>query len=350
MKSILDDSIDQYRVVASRLGRAEPRARRETSDEWKTGLANLRERIAPLTLPDELVEFWERWEPGSFELLGESLITFYEPTQALEGYEETVGLQYPRILLPVLSEASHSHVFAIELCSPNHPGSRTFAIDFHLGTTRMIGVGIADPLDLFRCAIESTEAMQEQSPYPGPIDVDRYSHLLQLAFGEIGHLQVEDLVLATWPQHWRDVEGYTVDWLQPRGATHTVAEFDTLRESDGEFSGVLHGQYRTSVAGGLLFGAVGQLRDSTGSIQVFIPDGCRSGGSGPDGWCEMEVEAVRKGGTPSSALPRSSDDLADATSVDEQARVAFVQRMLDATKELDISVRVKAIRPIPHLR
>ena len=330
--------------VSDALGGGAPRRLHERSRPTQE-IAELQRAVAPLTVPSELVAWWNSWDPTSVAVLDRSQFAFLSPAAALDEWRHISALEFPRILLPICQE--ENRLLVVELVSSSHPGSRLFELGFHGENITCIGVGPSGLIDLIADVLERTRAATEPNRYPGEINWDIYGQLLKQASQEFGSLSFDEQDRTGWPAHWLEAEGFDEAWLRPKGRSHTVFEFDVERERTWPLTAVLQGIWRTAAGGGPLGGIVGRLSDHSGFVQVFIPSDCPHAGIGPVGQCEIEVVGVQETGEGTGSLRSSScDALATALSGSEEERLDWHRRLDAAMRALDVSIVVTAVRPL----
>lgn len=97
--------------------------------------------------------------------------------------------------------------------------------------------------------------------------------------------------------------------------------------------------------GGSLGGDVASFTDDTGSLQVFLPDDAPHAGFGPGRACEIEVTAeFSKGITWAETTGQWATVV--GTTGDEIAQERAFGHLDDRLRQLDVSVRITAVRPI----
>ncbi len=254
------------------------------------GIAAVEGAIGRLRLPDELHEFWARWDVSQF---GQAPFDrFLSPVEALDRWQQQVDLGCPRILLPIAD--MESMLIAIELESANHFGSRVFQGSASDHEYSLWTIGISGLLDLLSDTLDRGGIMgRDGRAVLDPAAVRRTARAAQLSgtfplAGDYVELGDRD----GWPSHWLQVEWEASPRPVLRGATHTVAEFDVAREL-GELAATLSGEFELLASPIGFGGSVGQFVDSTGSIQVFVSEPvarqCAWIGSGR---CEIDVVGV----------------------------------------------------------
>ena len=174
MGILLGESIDRLNAVLASRG-AKPRRVDDTPALFRF-VDELRDWLAPLSLPEEIVDLWS-WEPDSFEVLAAAQIEILSPEVCVEEYEAIVGMWFPRLLFPVAREGQR--LLAIELGCDSHPGMRLFEVGFHGEGLCALGVGVADLIDHFSDAVmHSQERGQPEGWTSGLLDMDIYHELL----------------------------------------------------------------------------------------------------------------------------------------------------------------------------
>lgn len=339
---LLEESINRFGTIAESFGQTGLRPNVPGS-EPRDEIEALRRALAPARLPEELESWWAGWDPTSAAFVEASAFRLFTPAVALESWEFCASLDFPRALLPICDE--EKRMLAIEVSTSSHPGSRLFEIDFHGEYLTMLGVGVSGLIDLISESLERSHASSVPNPYPGPINCEIYSDVIREAEQSFGSVRVDSHQKSVWPQHWLDEEGFTEEWLRPRGRTHRVADFDVARESTWPLSGVLQGVWRTRISGGGLNGSVGRLTDGSGWVQVFVPFDIPHAGVGPDGQCEMEVVGVPETGNGVGSLPGGCEALA-AVLAGEDAVTEWLSHLREMERQLDVSIVVTAVRPL----
>ncbi len=352
MSVLLGEAIERYATVCKKAGRSGPvKIDRETPEQAK-GFEELIDALSPAVLPSELVAFWSEWDPRSFTGLAESDIGLLSPSRANEEWKHTVRNRFPPILLPFAAE--EKRLLALELVTESHPGSRLFELDFHGNLLPLLGVGVSDFINMVADTIEQSYRRGPYTDNGDPVAMVVYEEVLHTAQAAFGDVVLDNHDRSTWPDYWLLPIGFNTEQLRLRGRTHTVVDFDHAREQQSPLHGVLQGRImgRETVRalGGTLdspiCGAIKELHDQTGHIQLLILETCSDAGLGPDGRCEIEVVAMPKSGLGLGSMPSSLADIAGLLS-NQEARVEWQKGLLETVYNLDISAVVTAIRPMP---
>jgi len=299
---MLQEALDELTAIGSELGYRAPRRRADT-EELNSEIVLAREYLSPLVIPQEVIDFWA-WDPSSFEVLDAAEIRVLSPLTALKEVEFMDELGFPGVLLPVARE--EKRLLAVELGTDTHPGMRLFEIGFHGENLSLLGIGVSDLIELFSEAIDlSSEKGNPGEWGTGIIDWDIYNRVTGDRYELNGEMTVDPFEKTQWHEHWLTAAGFTPEWLQPLGMSHSIADFEMSRQAgteDEPAAAVLHGRWQLRAGGGELDGVFGTLTDDSGTIVIFVPSDCPHAGFGPDRMCEIEV-TTRPGALP---LPQDS--------------------------------------------
>ena len=336
MVILLEEAVERYALAASDFGIRVTRRRK--SRQAHRFLADFEKQLSGLRLPAEVRHLWATWQPESFgSLLFDGLYRLDEVSRV---HDRDTALGYPRVCLP-LTYIEKAGVW-VELETPEHPGGRIYHTYYDDAALQLWCVGVSGLLHLVAETIESGGVNDPQSGRPWldhaifeSVRLERTADLLALP----DEWRVDVRQPDSWPSHWQSADGN-----QPkRGAdpTHTVAEFDQVREQ-GRTQGTLVGEITSLVAGGPIDGTVATLTDGTGSIQVYGSVEVEQAFAGLEIGSRRVVDVIgepsargsrpRKG-TRNFMLRRTYEDLS-----------ADQLRLLEQMRKLDIAVAITAVR------
>ena len=324
MVGIVDAAVARFSEAGERLGYG-PGKRVVDTERVLGQVERAAVAVEPLRLPAELLYFWTTWDVGSFEVLELLDVHLNSPGHAVLTRNHFIAMEFPQIFMPL---GGRQYVeFALELDSPSVDGGRLFDLSSH-AESYQVGRGIADMFDLL------TEALPEDRDNADD-DEGGLFPVLGRAADRIGRVEVH-YDRGLWPLHWLEAEGFDGEWLEPKGATHSIAEFEAERENGSVVRAVLQGTWctRAGIGGNDMI----TLTDHSGSIELRVPTDIPHAGLGPDRQCEIEVESTGRPERPASLPPVTKPGV---TSAEEWARrITF-----DAVKH-DPSITVLAVRPV----
>ncbi|MCP4963602.1 MAG: hypothetical protein GY926_00010 [bacterium] len=323
MEREIDQAVSDLAGIAARLGLDGPRRTPEGSVAVER-IEQVRREIAPLELPADVVYFWSNWDYRSFDVLDVRSIGLLSPMDALAERSGWVGLEYPSILLP-LTRVQYS-CLSIELHTASAEGGRLFDLSSHF-ESYLVGSGVVDMLTLL------ATALWRGSDPTGPGEDNAYFGLLDNKARELGSVEA-GIPIGEWPQHWLEAEGFDEEGIAPRGATHSIAQFEAERQDRWPLHAFLRGEWKFQAGvGGVEYGS---LTDETGSVVLRVPVDVPNVGLGSEKQVEFEVESV---GPSEQTKPASvqlelfHSDIAD-----------LVVSRLERQTTHDPSLRVLAIR------
>lgn len=337
---LLDEAVERCNRAGRPYGiRIDPWRRRSNPRRW---VAEIEAAIAPLTLPTELRAFWMQWNPAT---LVAPVFDGFIPLEQIVERRSIDCPPCPSILLPI-ADWAYARIW-IELANDDHPGGRVFHSYHDESELTLWAFGFSGLLDLVSEALE-LDAIDDRAGSFHAAEMERIiRHSLDDSMPVGAPRRFEGIDRSRFPEHWQRGEGLATDHFELRGASHSVGAFLSERERSSHVVATLSGLYQTSVGGGPLHGCVGTFEDSTGTIQVFIPQRTAiSGAVGDHGAVEIDVVSVEPNGT----------DLNSLTARQELQRAAQVgkldygndllQRLFEQMKYLDTSIIVTGMRPI----
>ncbi len=337
---LLDEAVDRFARAARAYGvRLDPWKRRGRA---QTLISEVEAAISPLLLPAELRAFWSSWNPATAQ--PPVFDGFIPLDQIAERYEIDCP-PCPAILLPI-ADWTHGRVW-IELATGAHPGGRILHSYHDESEVTLWTFGISGLLDLVSLAFEQ-DFIDDRT---GSIDPQRMESIIESALDESlpegSARRFEAVDRSLFPSHWQRAEGITSDHFALRGESHTVSSFRLAREVGDHVSATLVGTFQTSVGGGPLHGCVGTFEDSTGSLQVFVPQVTAVHGAvGRGGAVEIDVVAVAPNGSALDSLSAKRDlEHVVAGGLLNYGNDMII-RLFEQMKYLDTSIVVTALRPI----
>jgi hypothetical protein len=322
----VDRAVADLAAISTRMGRRAPR-RVTNPSAAAEAVDRCRRELAPLRLPEDLVEFWLTWDATTFDVLSALHITLFSPDQAWESDD------WIRILLPI-TQTQYSSL-ALELGSSRGPGGRLYDLSSHF-PSHHLGWGMVDLLDLL------VEALHRGHDPDGPMEDNAYFALLDATARDRGSVEIGPQ--GSWPLAWLEAEGYTLEWLTPRGATHSISDFESQRADGSPFRAVLRGRWRVTSSFG------GRLRDDSGSLTLTVPSGVQQLVAERDGQVEVEIESLGPPAAPVSPLdtdegpPATAGDERAGSEVERLAEQVLARRLRSTAGDPDL--RVLAIRPV----
>ncbi len=257
----------------------------------------VRERIAPLRLPEEVDRFWRRIDPTTVRVAPTPRPS--GPKFALDGWlmhRDTRPLMYPRLLFPVFYESWAS--LSVELEDGQGSGGPLLAWAYAGGDGyRVAAPSLADYVDLLAMWIEAGEfswVHHEGTSWPvfnGEGDWTQMRDARVAAAGPLGRLgsvrHIGDEP-ATWPAHWWAAEELDGDALRPRGATTTIAVLLAQAAAGVEVTGTI--QVRVGRTTSSDAGSRWEVSDGTGTLDLWCPAAAMTY---PTGRCDgYEVDVV----------------------------------------------------------
>lgn len=224
--------------------------------------------IAPLRLPEALVRFYERVDPGA---LGIEPHPRCSPLDfALQGWlqhRDGAPGMVPEVLFPLCYE-SWSFLF-VELDTPDHPGGRLFDWSYGGSDFRLRFRSVPEWLGVLAEVVEAgawtpLESASRGRPAIVP-DPDVYARVAAKTLGSEALVVPEDA--ESWPPQWH-AKGVDPD-TEPRGPTHTISELRAAMAA-GQVSATIAGGY-SRVAVLAHEGERLTVVDGTGALDVWCP-------------------------------------------------------------------------------
>jgi hypothetical protein len=324
----------------------------------------IRTEISPLTLPDELDWFWRTWDPYGFSELPFPRLT--TPEFALESYREAVqDPPYPVVLFPI---AYQSHCFLlVELVHPGWIEPRIYWYCFDEGTFQLLHRSLAALFNGFLDALDAadlSEAIWE--------DDEALASALEEARDDAYRLVRQRIEEATtyedrripaykslqWPKSWLDAQGLDPGLAVPQGPTHTVVEFERLRQT-AEVEARIVGTVHVLAGGGITpegAASIARIEDETGAMLVLIrPDATPFGYAERGQLCELEVigrpdptsgsDEMEEASTASAATSSKAEDGDRLGAIAEGGRAALEihQNVTSAASHASL---VRLLRPL----
>jgi hypothetical protein len=305
----IDEAIDGFLAALSRAGAPAPVVPTDLS-----ALSDLERTIAPLRVPGAVRRFWQRVAP---ETLGiDTYPRLHGPEFALESWlmSREFGDADPPALLQIAYE-SHDCMSA-ELDQPDVAGGALFEWNLVDGDFERRFNGLEDWLTYLtellaagRFSVDETLPRGRVVIVPSPEDWEvepRWrrplpSHPLH---GQATHVGRDIL---QWPEHWRRLTGLTPAHIQPRGASHTIAEL-TQTDPRSPIEATIVAKVVSLTGGG--GGVTVRVDDGSGVLVVDCPIETTLLGPTIDTWFEFDVLLP--------AGPRSVPIDPDTAGVDER--------------------------------
>ena len=337
---LVDEAVERFNNAGRPYGVAvRPWSRRA---KQRRMIAEIEQAILPLQLPMELRSFWNVWDPSTVEW--PCLDGFVSLKHVLDRRDLSRPLS-PAILLP-FADWSRNRIW-IELASDAHPGGRIFRGDIEQSHVDLWAFGVSELLDMLATAFER-DLIDELGGGLHQSHLEAVAtHQVREHVSAIAPRRVEALDRSSFPPHWLSAEGLTPEHFALRGATHTIEDFTSARETDGHVSATLTGYYENSICGGPIRGCIGTLVDDTGEIQVFVPLLSRlAGAMGWDGQVELDVVAFEPHGTGLDQLSARNEMQRAADMGIADLGNEVVLRLAEQMKDLDTSIVVTGLRPV----
>ncbi|MCP5034042.1 MAG: hypothetical protein GY939_19750 [Actinomycetia bacterium] len=328
MNGAVDEAVAGLGATAAQLGLDGPRRAPEDGEQVEQ-IEQVGRAVEPLRLPLDLAYVWTTWDLRSFGVLDAIDVTLLDPRTALQEWENLVHPAtslYPSIMLPLTYTQGSS--LSIELGTSNDPGGRIFDLNVIADESYLAAEGMAGLIQLLDTAVR-------RGHDPSHPEADNpYFTVLREATGGLGSIMAP-CNRGEWPSHWLEAEGFTEEWLQLRGPTHSIGQFEAERQNGQPLHAVLQGTWRHRAGFGTT--DIGTLTDATGSITLAFSMETPRAGFGPGGAVEFEVVSL---GEPQAPESPSQPEQEKAT-VAERVSGRF-QRALS----FDSAVQVIAIRPV----
>jgi hypothetical protein len=337
---LLDEAVDRFNRAARAYGvRLDPWTRRGRA---RTLIGEVEAAISPLRLPYELRAFWSSWNPATAQ---PPVFDGFIPLDHIAERYEIDCPPCPSVLLPI-ADWTHGRIW-IELATGAHPGGRILHSYHDESEVTLWTFGISGLLDLVSTVFEQ-DFSEDRT---GSIDPRRMESIIEAALDETlpdgSARRFEGADRSLFPSHWQRAEGLEKDHFALKGESHTVSSFRLAREVGGHVSATLVGTFQTSVGGGPLHGCVGTFEDSTGSLQVFVPQVTAVHGAvGHGGAVEIDVVAVAPNGSDLDSLSAKQDLEHVVTAGLFNYGNDMIIRLFEQMKYLDTSIVVTALRPI----
>lgn len=248
---------------------------------------DIHEHIHPRRLPSDIEWFWTTWHPRSFGYsVGFPRLT--SPDFALESWLD--DSKWPRALIWV---SYSSHCFhGVELEYPGSKPSLLFYDSYSGEGLRLIAPNLATFISAHARDIEAHPEF-EVSELWHEIGDDSVTGFCNEALSADG-IEMEGPY--EWhspldlPKRWQIQQGFDESALVLRGATHTIAELESVR-SDGAVEATIVGTCLGG--GGNTYGMSILFSDATGEVEVWIPSTVPNlGGLGRDESCEIDILAI----------------------------------------------------------
>ncbi|GLY29130.1 hypothetical protein [Kineosporia sp. NBRC 101731] len=237
--------------------------------------------ISPLRLPDDVLRFWQRVDPGSLQPLC-PFPRLTSPDFALHCRREFEKEQrtIPTLLFP-LAYQSHCYTF-VELSDGHHPGGAIFngPDDFELThpdltsyldqLTTMIELG-----EFSRERLSDGDDWCEFDPENRWEEIARIRLTGTLPLPVHGRRRTIPGPIRDWPRHWRLPSGLTDQDRQDRqdrqavGADSTIATLMATAARGVRSHGVIHAQIGLSA--GTSEGRRLSVHDGTGTLDLWCP-------------------------------------------------------------------------------
>lgn len=165
------------------------------------------ERLAPLSLPDELRDFWTWWTPEQF--VRPAFDGFFGSQRAELTREHMRSVGYPEVLVPVAKYGRG--LLWMELQSEEHFGSRIYYGAFMSGELRLWTIGISGLLDLATECIHhdgvTSWAAGDHRLNPATLAAVVADHAADLAAPD-GEWTVKLGQRSKWPAHWHALSNH----------------------------------------------------------------------------------------------------------------------------------------------
>jgi len=234
--------------------------------------------VAPFRLPADVWRLWELLDPRSLPpnfngIPGGPWPHLTEPRFALDTWllhQGMSGPRVPRVLFPLCYTSWV--LLSVELEGPDGAGGDIFYWSLDGDRFELRFRSVRDWLDAFVRLID--EGAYDHRDKQISFDSDRFDELAALRLAELpphpiyGRTTTFSDDPREWPDHWLAAVGYShADW-QPRGATHTIAEFRAAHATGTARATIQAdvGWFRDSEAGRLV-----TVSDDTGELSVFCP-------------------------------------------------------------------------------
>lgn len=196
---LLEAAASRFALAAAKYGVVcEPEGTlRESAQEIKRVSAAL----TPLSLPDELRDFWTWWTPEQFTRPAFDGFFGLQRAELTRNHMRSVG--YPEMLIPVAKYGRG--LLWMELQSDAHFGSRIYYGGFMSGELRLWTIGISGLLDVATACIERDGVISwgadDHRLNPATVSAVVADHAADLTAPE-GEWRVQLGRRATWPAHW----------------------------------------------------------------------------------------------------------------------------------------------------
>lgn len=330
----IDTSIDALAEALTAAGVEPPRAPSEPPD-----LDAIDAAIAPMSLPRPLRRFWERVDPRSLRVWAYPHPA--DPGFALDTWkqhrDEFPGM-VPRPLFLVGYESWAC--LSVELDNPFAAGGAVFewrldGTDFYLRYHELGGW-----LDRMTALLVAGEFERRDGPV-GEVLVLRDPHAA-LSMNALpappppnpvhGDVTCYERALLKWPLHWQRLSGIEPEDIEPRGATHTVAELLASDPSEPLQATVAA---RVIDLAGLGSGTYVRVSDGTGVMAISCPTAVTS--LGPVMREEFEFDVTVPVGE--RQRPRDPDGLEPLADPVEDLSQRFMARYGGPATAVAIAVR-----------
>ncbi len=341
---LVDEAVKRFNNAGAPYGvRVAPwGGRAKTRRKNLAHLDALASAIAPLHLPVEFRAFLDRWDPASLEW------PVFDGCIPVQHLVERRAMERPAssaTLLPI-ADWNHGRIW-IELASQDHPGGRIFHSYYDEGVLSLWGFGFSNLLDLLSDAFER-DLIDDRT---GSLHERHFQAVikrsLDVLIGPDAPRTFAEFDRYSYPEHWLRVEGLGADHFALRGATHSVEDFVIQRGQTASVAATLVGTYENGVGGGPLRGSIGTFRDSSGSLQVFVPQLTGlTGAIGTMGGVEIDVIAVAPNGEGLQSLSARNELQRAVLAGKSDYSNDIIVRLFEQMKDLDTSVVVTGMRPI----
>ena len=305
-------------------------------------IESIEAEISPLQLPQELLAFWNTWDPGSLQW---PVFDGFIPLSHMIDRHQLEHPPAPAVLMPI-ADWANSRIW-IELASGTHPGGRVFHSRNDEFELSLWAFGVSGLIELVADSLER-DLIDDRTGGLHRMHFDAVvKRSLDSLIGTESQRRFEGIARIDYPDHWQRAEGISEDHFSLRGATHTVEMLRDQRIDGSPLSATLVGTYQTSVGGGPLRGCIGMFRDTTGSMQVFVPQLTGlTGAIGHDGAVEIDVLAVEPNGDYLDSLSARTDLQEAVRAGDYHYPTDMILQLVEQMKYLDTSIVVTGLRPV----
>jgi hypothetical protein len=264
-RSTIDAAIDRYVDAAKRAGAPMPDGPASQGD-----LDTVRAAIAPLTLGDDVVAMWARFQaPPAMPYPSWLTAKFALDIWQADSSASDIGLP----LFPIAYE-SHGFLSAGLVGDSHESVIWRWAYDAEPATLQFRTLAVA-----FDAAADALDrgvfVWRDEHRYLEVLDDDAWEEIVRGRNEEVvadgvfdpGITKVDLQSPLTWPEAWQRACGIDVQAAVPRGRTATVAEFLASSSTSATIAGTIAG-----LIGGTE-GSRATIDDGTGYLAVWCPRG-----------------------------------------------------------------------------